>query len=97
MLDADARNCAYPLQSVGSPMTDPTVHAWGYRRYVLQSLPESFVPKRTSQDELRYTQKKIEANFSNFSAWHLRTKLLGGQWETVPAEEVMKAKDQGQS
>jgi len=73
------------------------VHAWDYRRYVLRSLPASYVPKKTPQDELRYTQKKIEANFSNFSAWHCRTKILAGLWEALPTEQVVKEKDRGES
>lgn len=54
------------------------VHAWNYRRYVLASMP---VP-RTEQSELAYTTKKIEANFSNFSAWHQRSKVLVVLWES---------------
>ena len=54
------------------------------------------MPRRTPQDELRYTRKKIEASFSNFSAWHLRTKILGGLWEDLDAEIVTKQKDQGE-
>lgn len=73
------------------------VHAWDYRRYVIASLPKTFSPPRTAADELKYTQKKIEANFSNFSAWHLRTKLLGSIWEDLSPEEVARAKDKGKS
>jgi hypothetical protein len=47
------------------------VQAWNYRRHVLASHP---VPK-TVEDELTYTEKKIQANFSNFSAWHQRSKV----------------------
>lgn len=73
------------------------VHAWDYRRYVIASLPKTFTPPRTAADELKYTQKKIEANFSNFSAWHLRTKLLGGIWEGMSQQEAKQAKDEGGS
>lgn len=71
------------------------VHAWDYRRYVTRSLPDSFKPQRTEEDELRYTQKKIEANFSNFSAWHCRSKLLGSLWEGFSAEEKTKRRNLG--
>ncbi|WOO76776.1 Geranylgeranyl transferase type-2 subunit alpha [Vanrija pseudolonga] len=68
-------------------------HAWSYRRYVVGSLPASFTPPRTPADELKYTTKKIEANFSNFSAWHHRTKLLGKEWAALPADKVAAQKD----
>jgi hypothetical protein len=52
------------------------VMAWDYRRYVLASMPIH----RPEKAELAYTTKKIEANFSNFSAWHQRTKVLSALW-----------------
>ena len=52
------------------------VIAWDYRRYVLASMPV----RRSEKAELAYTTKKIEANFSNFSAWHQRTKVLSSLW-----------------
>ncbi|OCF39689.1 geranylgeranyl transferase type-2 subunit alpha [Kwoniella heveanensis CBS 569] len=67
-------------------------HAWDYRRYVLASLPV----QRPLSDEMRYTQGKIESNFSNFSAWHCRTKTLLAIWENEGTSEaqVRKTKDQ---
>ncbi|KAI0637106.1 rab-protein geranylgeranyltransferase [Trametes polyzona] len=51
-------------------------HAWNYRRYILSQMPV----KRPEQSELAYTKRKIEANFSNFSAWHQRSKVLASLW-----------------
>jgi len=47
-------------------------HAWDYRRYALASM--SMTQDTTS--EFNYTTRKIEANFSNFSAWHQRSKVI---------------------
>ena len=71
------------------------VHAWNYRRYVLASLPgppaNSVTPARTPASELAYTREKIEANFSNFSAWHQRSKVF----EATRELEDPKALDEG--
>ena len=63
---------SHPLQTI------IPVHAWNYRRYVLASMPV----KRPEGAELAYTKRKIEANFSNFSAWHQRSKVLGAMWSS---------------
>jgi len=52
--------------------------AWDYRRYVLASMPV----KKPEIEEFAYTTKKIEANFSNFSAWHQRSKIYPLLWES---------------
>lgn len=50
-------------------------HGWHYRRYVVKNLEQS-LGKSMLESEFEYTTKKINANFSNFSAWHHRAKLL---------------------
>lgn len=50
-------------------------HGWHYRRYVVAKL-ESSEQKSFVDSELEYTAAKINANFSNFSAWHNRSRLI---------------------
>ncbi|KAI0093932.1 rab-protein geranylgeranyltransferase [Irpex rosettiformis] len=65
-------------------------HAWNYRRYVLASMPVH----RSEQSELDYTTRKIEANFSNFSAWHQRSKVLTTLWETGKANPAQNREEE---
>lgn len=97
MLDADARNCKlqflrtdFRISQVETNHISLVVHAWNYRRYVLASMT---VP-RSETSELAYTTRKIEANFSNFSAWHQRSKVLSSLWETGKLDPV-KSIEQG--
>ncbi|KAJ1928648.1 Rab geranylgeranyltransferase [Tieghemiomyces parasiticus] len=53
-------------------------HGWNYRRYVVNRLREA-QPDRVltiNLEELEYTTTHIMTDFSNFSAWHNRLKLL---------------------
>ena len=45
-------------------------HCWDYRSYI------SDLAKMDIETEFRFTTDKIKSNFSNFSAWHRRHKLL---------------------
>lgn len=50
-------------------------HGWHYRRYVVAAI-ENQTDEKMIDSELDYTKSKINNNFSNFSAWHNRSKLL---------------------
>uniref|UniRef100_A0A0R3X965 Geranylgeranyl transferase type-2 subunit alpha n=1 Tax=Hydatigena taeniaeformis TaxID=6205 RepID=A0A0R3X965_HYDTA len=50
-------------------------HCWDYRRFVVES---SRTPNTT---ELYFTYMTLEENFSNYSAWHYRSGLIGADDE----------------
>ncbi|VDN29279.1 unnamed protein product [Gongylonema pulchrum] len=45
-------------------------HCWDYRRQVAQFGAQS------AEDELKFSNRLINANFSNYSSWHYRSTLL---------------------
>lgn len=49
--------------------------------------------QRPARAELAYTKRKIEANFSNFSAWHQRTKTLSALWAAGELDEAKSRAD----
>ncbi|KAL6949777.1 hypothetical protein ACO0QE_000438 [Hanseniaspora vineae] len=50
-------------------------HGWAYRRYVVSQL-EKMTGKSRVLSEFEYTTEKINANISNYSAWHQRATLF---------------------
>lgn len=63
--------------------------AWNYRRYVLASMPT----QRPELAELAYTTRKISSSFSNFSAWHQRSKVYTSLWRSGQLDPV-KSRDE---
>lgn len=91
MLDVDARNCEFLFIRFRRLISIfPQVHAWNYRRYILANTPKA----RTPKSELVYTKQKILSNFSNFSAWHQRSKVLSSLWTSGKLDES-KSKEKG--
>ena len=45
-------------------------HAWAYRRFIVR------LASISAHDEEQYAASLVDANFSNYSAWHARTTLL---------------------
>eukprot|EP00658_Telonema_sp_P-2_P011332 TRINITY_DN14302_c0_g1_i1.p1 TRINITY_DN14302_c0_g1~~TRINITY_DN14302_c0_g1_i1.p1 ORF type:complete len:979 (+),score=236.77 TRINITY_DN14302_c0_g1_i1:194-3130(+) len=45
-------------------------HCWNYRRYI------SAIAGCPAEKDVEFTISKINENFSNYSAWHLRSRLL---------------------
>ncbi|KAG0010687.1 hypothetical protein BGZ80_001263, partial [Entomortierella chlamydospora] len=73
-------------------------HGWDYRRYIirqmdLQDKSSSDKILDRTQSEFDFTTTKISQNFSNYSAWHNRSTLLGKLAKNMTEEEIEAAVD----
>lgn len=91
------------LKDDASVRHDTADHGWDYRRYIVASLNTSIPPINTTRkrptttlkSELAYTTNKISASFSNYSAWHYRTKLMEKILADLTGHEKEKVLDHG--
>ena len=64
---------------------DRNFHCWGHRSFVTTKLRE--VEAYSDREELSFTRQRVEANFSNYSAYHARSKVL---LQGTPEEQAKK-------
>lgn len=55
-------------------------HCWNYRRWLMER-DESISTEKKQEIELSYTLKKIQDDFSNYSAWHARSVVFDGDFK----------------
>ena len=92
-----SRRCSMQMHEIVSLPSSRSLHvltfqvlAWNYRRYVLASVPDP----RPVATELVYTTRKISASFSNFSAWHQRSKVYSSLWNSGELDPL-KSREEG--
>ncbi len=68
-------------------------HGWGYRQFLMKLM------QAAPDEEEAYAASKIDRNFSNYSAWHLKTRLLQKlhqQSPTVTLDDLLNKPPSGQ-
>jgi len=64
-----------------------SVHCWNYRRYICQ------LAKISVEEDLEFTTSKIKENFSNYSAWHHRSKIIKLEHNLQEGKLTLKWRD----
>lgn len=96
MLTMDARNCKYKYLVCAQTLNIKLllVHGWDYRRFVVSHLVKKAQDETKIADivkqEYEFTTRKINQSFSNYSAWHQRSKLLPDIVASMSTEEKDK-------
>ncbi len=68
-------------------------HGWGYRQFLMELMAAA------PDVEEAFAASKIDKNFSNYSAWHLKTRLLRKihqQSPTVTLDDLLKPSTSGE-
>jgi geranylgeranyl transferase type-2 subunit alpha len=64
-------------------------HCWKHRYFVIET------GELSKTDELEFTYEKICANFSNYSAWHYRSKLIESLYNPEQISQEIFSKELG--
>eukprot|EP01061_Rhynchopus_euleeides_P016887 TRINITY_DN28229_c0_g1_i1.p2 TRINITY_DN28229_c0_g1~~TRINITY_DN28229_c0_g1_i1.p2 ORF type:complete len:324 (+),score=101.25 TRINITY_DN28229_c0_g1_i1:243-1214(+) len=60
---------------------DRNFHCWGHRQFAAERLGSLGLFE--AKEELSFTKQRVESNFSNYSAYHRRSKLLLGETDAA--------------
>ncbi|KAI5953403.1 BET4 [Candida jiufengensis] len=82
LVELNSVNWDYEFKTISKmlELDQRNFHGWHYRRFIVENLEEEQSQKneilKLNLEEFEYTTTKIQNDFSNFSAWHNRTKLI---------------------